>query len=45
VVVEGPGASGEFFGLLGSPGNGNCSAGEDGFFAAGAGGGGQGLAV
>jgi len=42
--VEGLGESGGFFGLLGSPGNGNCSAAEDGFFAAGAGGG-QGLAV
>jgi hypothetical protein len=38
VVVEGDGASGEVFGLLGSPGNGNCSAAEDGFFVARAGG-------
>jgi hypothetical protein len=43
--VEGLGESGGFLGLLGSPGNGNCSAAEDGFFAAGAGDGGQGLAV
>ena len=43
VAVEGPGESGGFFGLLGSPGKGNCSAAEDGFFAAGLGGG-QGLA-
>jgi hypothetical protein len=42
--VEGPGESGGLFDLLGSPGNGNCSAAEPGFFAAGAGGG-QGLAV
>jgi hypothetical protein len=44
-VVEGVGESGGFLGLLGSPGNGNCSAVEDGFFVAGAGDGGQGLAV
>jgi len=43
--VAGLGESGGVFGLLGSPGNGNCSAAEDGFFAAGVGGGGQGLAV
>jgi hypothetical protein len=43
-VVEGLGESGGFFDLLGSPGNGNCSAAEDGFFVLGAGGG-QGLAV
>jgi len=41
--VAGVGESGGFFGLLGSPGKGNCSAAEDGFFAGGAGG--QGLAV
>jgi hypothetical protein len=40
--VEGLGESGGFLGLLGWPGNGNCSAAEDGFFAAGFGGG-QGL--
>ncbi len=45
VFVVGLGESGGVFGLLGSPGNGNCSAAEDGFFVAGAGGGGQGLAV
>jgi hypothetical protein len=37
--VEGLGESGGLFGLLGSPGNGNCSAVEAGFFAAGLGGG------
>ena len=42
--VEGLGESGELFGLLGSPGNGNCSAAEAGFFAVGAGGG-QGFVV
>ena len=36
--VEGLGESGGFLGLLGWPGNGNCSAAEDGFFAAGSGG-------
>jgi hypothetical protein len=40
-VLEGLGESGGFCGLLGSPGNGNCSAAEVGFFAAG----GQGLAA
>ena len=42
--LEGLGESGGFLGLLGSPGNGNCSAVEAGFFAAGVGGG-QGLAI
>jgi hypothetical protein len=45
-LVEGLGESGvlvEFAGLAGPPGNGNCSAAEAGFFAAGAGWG-QGLA-
>jgi hypothetical protein len=48
VFVAGLGESGGvtgWAGLAGSPGNGNCSAGEDGFFAAGAGCGGQGLPV
>ena len=42
-LVDGLGESGGLAGLAGLPGNGNCSAAEAGFFAAGAGGG-QGLA-
>ena len=42
--VEGLGELGGFFGLVASPGNGNCSAAEAGFFAVGACGG-QGFVV